>query len=144
MKNKEGIFYEIIRNIDKFPYFAFNNIAYGNKNDYKKIYENNIKNFRSLLKYIFSLNRISVESTKKNVMNRMLIRNNIINLYYELKDLIKFIDATIKNQKRLLELQKELEKNIVCGVCQIPYVFEEKYIDVENREVKCNEGWLVL
>ena len=43
LKNKEGIFYEIIRNIDKFPYFAFNNIAYGNKNDYKKIYENNIK-----------------------------------------------------------------------------------------------------
>ena len=40
----------------------------------------------------------------------MLIRNNIINLYYELKDLIKFIDATIQNQKRLLELQKELEK----------------------------------
>ena len=74
----------------------------------------------------------------------MLIRNNIINLCYELKDLIKFIDATIKNQKRLLELQKELEKNIVWGVCQIPYVFEEKYIDVENREVKCNEGWLVL
>ena len=113
MKNKEGIFYEIIRNTDKFPYFAFNNIAYGNKNDYKKIYENNIKNFRSLLKYIFSLNRISLESTKKNVMNRMLIRNNIINLCYELKDLIKFIDATIQNQKRLLELQKELEKNIV-------------------------------
>lgn len=76
MKNKEGIFYEIIRNIDKFPYFAFNNIAYGNKNDYKKIYENNIKNFRSLLKYIFSLNRISLESTKKNVMNRMLNVNN--------------------------------------------------------------------
>ena len=63
-----------------------------------------------MLKYIFSLNHISLESTKINVINRMLIRNNIINLYYELKDLIKFIDATIKNQKRLLELQKELEK----------------------------------
>ena len=88
LKNKERIFYEIVGNIDEFPYFAFNNIAYGNKNDYKKIYENNIKNFRSLLKYIFSLNRISLESTKKNVMNRMLIRNNIINLCYELKDLI--------------------------------------------------------
>ena len=144
MKNKEGIFYEIIRNIDKFPYFAFNNIAYGIKNDYKKICENNVGNFGGLLKYIFGLGRVSLESAKKNVMNRMLIRNNIINLYYELKDLIKFIDAKIKNQKRLLELQKELEKNIVCGVCQIPYVFEEKYIDVENREVKCNEGWLVL
>ena len=74
----------------------------------------------------------------------LFIRNNIINLCYELKDLTIFIDATIKNQKRHLELQKELEKNIVCDINQIPYEFEEKYIDVEDREVKCDEGWLVL
>ena len=147
LKSKEGIFHETLGNIDEFPYFAFNNIAYfiyEDKNYFKKIYLNNIKNFKSLLKYIFSLNRISLESTKKNVRNRILIRNNIINLCYELKDLIIFIDATIKNKKRHLELQKELEKNIVCDINQIPYEFEEKYINVEDREVKCDEGWLVL
>jgi len=146
LKSKEGIFYKILGNIDELPYFAFNSIAYfsGDKNYYKKIYENNIKNFRSLLNYIFNLNRISLESTKKKVNNRIFIRNNIINLCYELKDLMIHIDATTKNQIRHLELQKELEKNIVCDLSQIPYEFEEKYIDVEDREVKCNEGWLVL
>ena len=146
LRNKEGIFYKILGNIDEFPYFAFNSLAYfcENKNDYKKIYENNIKNFRSLLKYTFSLNRISLESTKKNINIRMFIRNNIINLCYELKDLMIFIDATAKNQKRHLELQKELEKNILCDISLIPYEFEEKYIDVEDREVECDEGWFVL
>ena len=106
MKNKEGIFYEIIRNTDKFPYFAFNNIAYGNKNDYKKIYENNIKNFRSLLKYIFSLNRISLESTKKVINSRILIKNNITNLCDKLRDIMNELNAAMDNQMRLYNLQR--------------------------------------
>ena len=67
LKNKDGIFYKILGNIDQLPFFAFNSIAYfsGEKDLFKKIYENNTKNFGSLLKYIFSLNRISLESTKK-------------------------------------------------------------------------------
>ena len=71
LKNKDGIFYKILGNIDQLPFFAFNSIAYfsGEKDLFEKIYENNTKNFGSLLKYIFSLNRISLESTKK-VINK--------------------------------------------------------------------------
>ena len=45
---------------------------------------------------------------------------------------------------RHLELRKELEKNIVYEVSQIPYEFKEEYSDVEYREVKCDGGWFVL
>jgi GTP-binding protein EngB required for normal cell division len=67
LKNKDGIFYKILGNIDQLPFFALNSIAYfnGEKDLFEKIYENNTKNFGSLPKYIFSLGRISLESTKK-------------------------------------------------------------------------------
>ena len=65
----------------------------------------------------------------------MLIRNNIINLYYELKDLIKFIDATIKNQKRLLELQKELPSLISFN--------SNKFIVFSGKVFKLKELFLV-
>ena len=52
LKSKEGIFYIMLGNIDEPSYFAFNNIdaLSEEKNYIKKIYENNIRNFRSLLK----------------------------------------------------------------------------------------------
>ena len=62
------------------PYFAFNNMAYftSDRDEVEKIYENNKKNFGSLLKKIFSLKRISLESTKKVINDRMHIKNNIM------------------------------------------------------------------
>ena len=146
LKNKEGIFYKILGNIDDLPFFAFNSIAYfsGDKDQYEKIYENNTKNFGSLLKYIFSLKRISLESTKKVINNRVHIRNNITNLCDKLKDIMVIIDAATKNQMRLLELQKELEKNAECKVGQIPYEVDEPYEEVIDKEVNCDDGWYVL
>ena len=146
LKSKEGIFYKILGNIDQLPYFAFNSIAYfsGDKDEYKKIYENNTKNFGSLLKYIFSLKRISLESTRKVINNRIHIRNNITNLCDKLKDIMIIIDAATKNQMKLLELQKELAKNAECKVGQIPYEVDEPYEDVIDKEVNCDDGWYVL
>ena len=146
LKNKDGIFYKILGNIDDLPFFAFNSIAYfsGDKDQYEKIYENNTKNFGSLLKYIFSLKRISLESTKKVINNRVHIRNNITNLCDKLKDIMVIIDAATKNQMRLLELQKQLEKNAECKVGQIPYEVDEPYEEVIDKEVNCDDGWYVL
>ena len=128
------------------PYFAFNSIAYfsGDKDQYEKIYENNIKNFGNLLEYIFSLKRISLESTKKVINNRIHIRNNITNLCDKLKDIMIIIDAATKNQMTLLELQKQLAKNAECEVGQIPYEVDEPYEDVIDKEVNCDDRWYVL
>ena len=108
LKNKDGIFYKILGNIDQLPFFAFNSIAYfsGEKDLFEKIYENNTKNFGSLLKYIFSLNRISLESTKKVINSRILIKNNITNLCDKLRDIMNELNAAMDNQMRLYNLQR--------------------------------------
>jgi len=108
LKNKDGIFYKILGNIDQLPFFALNSIAYfsGEKDLFEKIYENNTKNFGSLLKYIFSLNRISLESTKKVINSRILIKNNITNLCDKLRDIMNELNAAMDNQMRLYNLQR--------------------------------------
>ena len=146
LKNKDGIFYKILGNIDQLPFFAFNSIAYfsGEKDLFKKIYENNTKNFGSLLKYIFSLNRISLESTKKVINNRMLIKNNITNLCDKLRDIMNELNAATNNQMRLYNWQRELKENAECKVGLIPYQVNEPYDDIVCREVNCDYGWFVL
>jgi len=146
LKSKDGIFYKILGNIDELPFFAFNSIAYfsGDKDQYEKIYENNTKNFGSLLKHIFSLRRISLESTKKVINNRMLIKNNITNLCDKLRDIMKELNAATKNQMRLLDLQKEFKEYAACKVGLIPYEVNEPYDEVIDREVNCDYGWYVL
>jgi len=106
LKDKNGPFFEILGDIEKIPYFAFNNMAYftSDRDEVEKIYENNTKNFGSLLKKIFSLKRISLESTKKVINNRMHIKNNITNLCDKLNNIMKVIDAATNNQMRLIEL----------------------------------------
>ena len=66
MKDKNGIFYKILGDIDKYPYFAFNNGDYF-CNDLDYLRNTNAKNrnsFRSLLEYIISLKSISLKSDK--------------------------------------------------------------------------------
>ena len=106
--------------------------------------KNNTKNFGSLLKYIFSLNRISLESTKKVINNIMLIKNNITNLCDKLRDIMNELNAATNNQMRLYNLQRELKENAKCKVGLIPYEVNEPYNDVECREVNCDYGWFVL
>lgn len=146
LKDKNGPFYEILGDIEKMPYFAFNNMAYfsSDRDEVEKIYENNTKNFGSLLKKIFSLKRISLESTKKVINNRMHIKNNITNLCDKLNNIMKVIDAATNNQMRLIELQKQLEKNAECEVGQIAYIVDEPYDEVIDKEEKCDSGWYVL
>ena len=66
MKDKNGIFYKILGDIDKYPYFAFNNGDYFcNDLDYlRNINAKNRNSFRSLLEYIISLKSISLKSDK--------------------------------------------------------------------------------
>jgi len=146
LKDKNGPFYEILGDIDNLPYFGFNNLAYftNDKESFEKAYENNTKSFGSLLKYIFSLKRISLESTKKVINHRMHIKNNIANLCTKLNNIMLVIDAATENQIRLMNLTKDLEKNAESKVSQIPYTIQEPYQEVVDKEVKCDSGWYVL
>lgn len=146
LKDKKGPFFEILGDIENLPYFAFNNMAYftSDRDEVQKIYENNTKNFGSLLKKIFSLKRISLESTKKVINNRMHIKNNITNLCDKLNNIMKVIDAATNNQMRLIELQNQLKNNAECEVGQVLYIDYVPYDEVIDKEVKCDSGWYVL
>ena len=135
LKDKGGPFYEVLGDIEKIPYFGFNNLAYftNDKENFEKVYENNAKSFGSLLKYIFSLKRISLESSKKVIQYRMHIKNNIINLCDKLNYIIFAIDEATQNQIRLLKLTNELEKNAAGEVNQIPYT-NSKQVEKYKKE----------
>lgn len=146
LKSKTGPFYDILGDVSKLPYFAFNNMAYftNDKESVEKIYENNTKNFGSLLKYIFTLKSVSLESSRQVINNRMHIRNNITNLCDKLNNIMVVIDAATKNQIRLLELQKELAINAESEIAKIPYTVNEPYTEVVERSTSCEYGWYVL
>ena len=146
LKNKDGPFYKILGDIDKLPWFGFNNSAYftSDRKTVEAIYENNTKNFGSLLKYIFSLKRISLESSKKVINDRLHIKNNITNLCDQLNNIMVVIDAASKNQTKLIELQNDLQKYQESKVVPTPYTVQESYTDVVDREIRCDSGWYVL
>jgi hypothetical protein len=72
LKDKTAPFYQVLGDIDKIPHFLFNNIAYftNERSEVESIFNNNTKNFGKLLKHIFSLKRISLESTKKVIYKK--------------------------------------------------------------------------
>ena len=146
LKDKSGPFYEVLGNIEKIPYFGFNNLAYftNDKEMFEKVYENNSKNFGRLLKHIFSLRRISLESTKKVIQHRTHIKNNIANLCTKLNEIMLVIDAATQNQISLLKLTNDLEKNAASEVSQIPYTVSEPYEEIVDKEKNCDSGWWVL
>lgn len=146
LKDKTGPFFKILGNIDELPYFGFNNLAYftDSKDSVEKYYEYNTQNFGKLLKHIFSLKKISLESSKKVINDRRHIKNNITNLCEDLNKIMIVIDAASKNQMKLVELQSELQKYQESKIVPIPYTIQESYIDVVDKEIRCDSGWYVL
>jgi GTP-binding protein EngB required for normal cell division len=146
LKDKSSPFEKILGDIDKLPHFGFNNLAYftSDKESFNKAYENNTKNFAQLLKYIFSLKRISLESTREVINSRMHIKNNISNLCGQLNDIMLEINSATFNQMKLLKLQSEYEKNAESKIPLIPYTVNESYTEIVDTEEKCESGWYVL
>ena len=129
---------------DKFHHFTFNNFAYfsNNKNEIKYIYNANTKNFSNFFEYISSIKKISLESTKKVIIERMTIKNNIINFSDKLKDIKVMLNNLNSRQMLLLGLARELKplsfgnKNEDNEILKINMLIN-KQIEVENK--KCEE-----
>ena len=147
LKNPSSPFFKIFGNIEDLPYFAFNNEAYfsDDRETFKKPFNNNLISFGKLLKYIFNLKSVSLESTKTVIKDRNQIKTKIYNLFVELKKIILSVESATFNQRQLAENQKELkilEKN------NIDYM--EKYFETIQKSVVkqitkyCNSGWYVL
>jgi len=137
LKDKNGIFYNLIGN-DKFHYFTFNNFAYfsNNKNEIKYIYNANTKNFSNFFEYISSIKKISLESTKKVIIERMTIKNSILNLCDKINEINLYLSIIKNNQKKLLELQKELDLNHENTISKIPDLIEVSFYDKINDIIK--------
>lgn len=146
LKDETSPFAKILGDIEKLQYFAFNNKAYfsNDRKTFSTAYENNTKNFGKLLKYIFSLRRISLESTKKVIRNRTQIKCSISNLIQNLEDIKLYIISSLKNQQKLLLEKKDLE---ILQNAKYPlekYFEEFRYYEIEEKEVSCSSGWYVL
>ena len=124
LKDNTSPFAKILGDIENLPYFAFNNKAYfsPNRNQFSGTYENNTKNFSNLLQTIFGLRRISLESSKEVINKRMQIKNNISNLCDQLNDIMLIIKSATGFQQKLMELQKDYEKNTENEISTIPYI----------------------
>lgn len=110
LKDKTSPFSKNLGNIDDFPYFAFNNMAFFSKdiNSFGNSYQNNINNFKNFLKYISNLSPISLESTKKVINMRIQIKEKIFKLCKNINTISLKINSTIIEKQNLTKNQNLL------------------------------------
>ena len=146
-------FYQHLGDLKNYKSFVFNSKVYfmdndisdnSEKNKMEYDFENNAKSFGSLLKHIFSLNRISLESTKKVIKDRLHIKNNIKNLCSNLGNIMLQIDSTLFNMNNLSKYQAELKslKRAKFPLKKVIDYIEES--EIIEKEVKCDTDWYVL
>ena len=146
LTDEKSPFLNILGNVNDLTHFEFNNQAYftTNREMFEDIFENNAKSYGKLLKHVFNLNQISLESSKQVIKNRFDISNNIINVCNELVDVISKLNISIKNRQFKNELNHQMELNKKCDYKlmkvtkqhQVPY--QEPYME------NCSKGWYVL
>ena len=146
LKDRYGIFYEVLGDIEQLPYFGFNNWAYfTNEKEFAlKFYENNKNSFKNLIKYIVSLKSVSLESTRKVINLRMFIKNNICQLYDITREINILTEAAARNKIRLTDLQNESNKYKENEVRKISYIVQEPYEEVMVKEINIDSGRFVL
>ena len=129
LKNENFLFFGLLGNIDKIPYFCFNNSLYfrSDRVNIEQSFEINKKNFENLFKYFSTLNDVSLKSSGKVVYLRKYIKNNLINLLDELA-LIELYKTSI------IDLQKKITKNNDRKNCEIPHKVKEQYEETEKQD----------
>ena len=146
LQDEASPFSKIMGNIKDLQYFIFNNMAYftSEKKKFGYFYENNGKNFGKLLTHIFSLPKISLQSTKKVIQERTDITDNIINICHELGDVIKAMIASVKNRDNIEKYTTEMEKyKENKNVLKQETRYRKEY-RTETYKEYCDSGWYVL
>lgn len=146
LTDEKSPFFNILGNIKDLPYFMFNNKAYFTKDidNFSNIYDNNTMNFGKLLKHVFNLKKISLESSKKVIKDRFDITNNISNVCHELVDVIGKLTVSLKNKDIISDLKKDLEicKESPYNKKKVIKQRDESYI--EYYKDYCSSGWYAL
>ena len=146
LTDEKSPFFNILGNIKDLPYFMFNNKAYFTKDidNFSNIYDNNTMNFGRLLKHVFNLKKISLESSKKVIKNRFDITNKISNICHELADVIENLTVSLKNKQTISDLKKNLEINKESRYNQIKVIKQRDESYIETYKEYCSSGWYVL
>ena len=150
VNSSQSPFRKYLVSVDKYKYFSFDSKIYfteiksDNKIYLEEQYKKVVKNFREFFKYIFGLNIISLESTKKVIKDRLHIKNNIINLISHLSETMVKIKSSVYNENTLIQLKLELKEKENSKIPSEEYedtIIESEVIDEFKN---CEEGWYVL
>ena len=76
---------------------------------FKDAYKNNKINFDNFLNHVFSLESISLKSTKEVINSRIQMKTNINNLFNSLDYIINDAKSAMNNKRTILEKQNRLE-----------------------------------
>ena len=111
LKDQTSLFSKILGDFDNLTHFSFNNNAYftDNRNIFKDAYKNNTTNFENFLNHVFSLESISLKSTKEVINSRIQMKTSINNLFNSLDYIINDAKSVINNKRNILEKQNRLE-----------------------------------
>ena len=150
LNSTESPFKKYLGSVDQYKYFPFNSIIYfteikpDNKNSLEEQYNKTVKNFGEFFKYIFGLQSISLESTKKVIKDRLHIKNNIINLTKYLSDTMMKIKSSIYNENEIMKRKNQMKQLENSNIPLEEYedtIIESEVID---EEIKCDNGWHIL
>ena len=144
--NKNHDIFKIFGNTNDLHYFQFDNSAYfGDDTKFvSKILEKSNESFDKLLKYIYTLNPITLEITKEIIQYRYNISNIIVNLCNEISDDIIKMNIIIKNRNSIKKLKDELY--LIANNCyqKIKVIRQVKKYYCENYKEYINNGWLIF
>ena len=146
LQDENSPFIKILGDIKNLEHFEFNNKAYftTDKEGFEKIYNKNAKNFGRLLKYVFSLPSISLESSKKVIQNRFEISNKIKNVCYELSNVIQKIKTSINNRNIINNYNEDYKKILASPYNKISV--KKTRTEWVSKDVKnlLRDGWYCL
>ena len=146
LQDENSPFIKILGDIKNLEHFEFNNKAYftTDKERFEKTYNDNAKSFGRLLKYVFSLPSISLESSKKVIENRFEISNKIFNVCHELYNVIQKISTSIRNRETIKNLKDKYENMQESPYNKIPVNKTETKYFTEDCQERLPNGWYCL
>ena len=150
LNSSNSPFRKYLGSVDQYKYFAFDSKVYfteinsDNKIYLEAQYKNVVKNFSQFFSYIFGLQSISLESTKRVIRDRMHIKNNILNLTSSLSETMVKIKSSVYNENVLMNLKNDLKEKENSPIPLEEYEDTITESEVIDETFSCEQGWYVL